>query len=78
MTGRDFVAELERQGFVVRRRSRTFVWVARDEQTLMLDEEAQIPDVFVMRVLGGGRSRPSRAPTSARRPTSSARPSRRP
>ena len=51
MTGRQFVAELERRGFVVRRRSRTFVWIARGEQTLMLDEEADVPDAFVLRVL---------------------------
>jgi hypothetical protein len=62
MTGRDFVSELERKGFVVRRRSRTFVWVARGEQTLMLDEEADVPDTFVLRILAH-----SMPPASARR-----------
>ena len=72
MTGREFVVELERKGFVVRRRSRTFVWIARGEQTLMLDEEADVPDAFVLRVL-----QHSMPPASARRVVarSSARPS---
>ncbi|MDB4934987.1 MAG: hypothetical protein JWP87_1959 [Labilithrix sp.] len=74
MTGREFVVELERQGFVIRRRSRSFIWVARGDQTLMLDEDATIPDVYVMRLLGP-RSRP---PMSTRRGALSTRPSARP
>jgi hypothetical protein len=62
MTGREFVSELERKGYVVRRRSRTFVWIARGEQTLMLDEESDVPDAFVGRILAA-----SMPPASARR-----------
>jgi hypothetical protein len=51
MVGREFVGELERHGFVVRRRSRSFVWVARGEQTLMLDEEATVPEGLLARLL---------------------------
>lgn len=51
MVGRELIQELERHGFVVRRRSRTFVWISRGEQTLMLDEEATVPDGFVVRLL---------------------------
>jgi hypothetical protein len=72
MNGRDFVVELERHGFVVRRRSRTFVWIARGDQTLMLDVEATVPDTYLARILAP-RSRP---PVSVRRP--SLRPSLRP
>jgi hypothetical protein len=73
MTGRQFVAELERKGFVIRRRSRTFVWIARGEQTLMLDEEADVPDAFVLRVL-----QHSMPPGSRRSGRPSGRPSVRP
>jgi hypothetical protein len=62
MTGREFVSELEQKGYVVRRRSRTFVWIARGEQTLMLDEEADVPDTFVIRILAH-----SMPPVSTRR-----------
>jgi hypothetical protein len=51
MNGRDFVVELERNGFVVRRRSSTFVWVARGDQTLMIDVESTVPDAYLARVL---------------------------
>ncbi len=64
MTGREFVAELEKLGFVIKRRSRTFVWVAREEQTLMLDEEADVPDAFARRVLQDA----GRPPRGSRRP----------
>lgn len=72
MTGRDFVVELERHGFVVRRRSSTFLWVGRGEQTLMLDVEATVPETYLARILAT-RSRP---PMSTRLP--SGRPSMRP
>ena len=52
MVGRDFVLALERHGFVIKRRSRSFVWISRGEQTLMLDEEASVPDGFLARLLG--------------------------
>lgn len=77
------MTELELQGFVIRRRSKTFVWIARGEQTLMLDMEADVPDAFAVRVLAS-----SHAPVSTRRPVAyasmrppgrpSARPSGRP
>jgi hypothetical protein len=75
MTGREFVGELERVGFVIRRRSRTFVWIARGEQTLMLDEEADVPESFIRRILAH-----SMPPASARRSVAHAsmRPSGRP
>ena len=64
MTGREFVLELEREGFAVKRRCRSFVWIARGEQTLMLDEDATVPDKFLHSVLGP-RSQPP--PASVRR-----------
>jgi hypothetical protein len=54
MVGRDLVLELERRGFAVKRRSRSFVWVSRGEQTLMLEESATIPDDLVAQVLALG------------------------
>jgi hypothetical protein len=72
MTGRDFVVELERHGFVIRRRSRSYVWIARGEQTLMLDEEASVPDTYLARILG-----PRTLPPSSGRIRTSGRPSRR-
>ena len=69
MTGRDFVAALEAHGFVVRRRSTSFVWLGRADQILMVDLESRIPEAFLERLLGKGtaheqpsgprRSRPS-------------------
>jgi hypothetical protein len=66
MTGRQFVVALESQGFVTRRRCKSFVWLARGEQTLMVDEEATIPEAFLARLLVP----PSRPPASvtARQP----------
>lgn len=62
MTGREFVKALEAQGFIVKRRCKSFVWVGRGEQQLMIDEGSTIPDAFLERLLG--RSHP---PPSARR-----------
>lgn len=75
MTGREFVSELEQKGYVVRRRSHTFVWIARGEQTLMLDEEADVPDTFAVRILAH-----SMPPVSTRRAVAhaSVRPARPP
>lgn len=52
MTGRDLVVGLERAGFSERRRSRSFVWLARDEQVLMVDEETVVPDDLLDKLLG--------------------------
>lgn len=51
MTGREFVAALETHGFSVRRRSRSFVWLARGEQTLLVDEDATIPEALLQRIV---------------------------
>jgi hypothetical protein len=70
MVGRDFVLALERHGFVIKRRSRSFVWVSRGEQTLMLDEDASVPDGFLARLLGTSTSPPpSVAPRQSSVPT---------
>ncbi len=68
MTGREFVGVLETLGFAVRRRCKSFVWLSRGEQTLMVDEEATIPEAFIQRIVAA----PSRPPpsSSARRPSS--------
>lgn len=66
MTGREFVEALEMHGFGVRRRSKSFVWLARGEQTLMVEEDATIPEAFLARLLGP-HAPPSRRPS---RPTS--------
>ncbi len=60
---------LESQGFVVRRRSTSFVWMGCGDQILMVDLESAIPDGFLETLLaskkslfpssGGRRSRPS-------------------
>jgi hypothetical protein len=83
MNGRDFVVELERRGYVIKRRSRTYVWISRGEQVLMLDEEATVPEHFLINVLGPSRPPPSRrsgAPlrSSMRPGRTSTRPSQRP
>lgn len=91
MNGRDFVAELELRGFLVKRRSRSYVWLARGEQMLMVDEEAAIPEAYLANILrhaahppaGPRRSLPPRRSTSPPRPSvlparSSSRPSVRP
>ena len=69
MTGREFVGALERNGFTIRRRSKSFVWLMRDEQSLMVDEESTVPEAFLDRLLGAG----SRAPLSSGRRTSRSR-----
>jgi hypothetical protein len=51
MVGRAFVLELLRHGFIVKRRSRSLVWISRGEQRLMLDEEAEVPDGLLARLL---------------------------
>lgn len=61
MIGREFVRALETQGFVVRRRCKSFVWLSRGEQSLMVDEDAIIPQGFLDGVLG----RRSHPPPSA-------------
>lgn len=61
MLGRDFVLALERHGFGIKRRSRSFVWISRGEQSLMLDEEASVPDGFLARLLGTSASPPPRS-----------------
>jgi hypothetical protein len=59
MVGREFVAELLRHGFIIKRRSRSFVWVARGEQRLMVDEEAEVPDGLLARLLAATPPPPS-------------------
>ena len=71
MTGREFVVELERHGFAIKRRCRSFVWIARGEQTLMLDEEAIVPTAFLEAVL---KPRASFPPPSMRGGPQSSRP----
>lgn len=69
MTGRDFVSALEKQGFQIRRRSKSFVWLLRGDQSLMVDEDANVPEAFLDRLLGP-KPRLSRAPLSGgRRPS---------
>lgn len=64
MTGREFVAALEKYGFTVRRRSKSFVWLLRGEQSLMVDEDSTVPDAFLERLLAS-------APPPSRRPSRS-------
>jgi hypothetical protein len=52
MTGRELSDALEEAGFVVRRRSTSFVWMARGDQVLMIDLEARIPEGYAARILG--------------------------
>ena len=74
MTGREFVGALEKHGFTVRRRSKSFVWLLRGDQSLMVDEESTVPEAFLERLLGAApQSRHSRAPLSAGRRTSRSR-----
>ncbi len=64
MTGREFVKALEEQGFSIKRRSSSFVWLARGDQTLMVDEEAVIPQAFLDRLLGMRSLPPASRPAS--------------
>lgn len=59
MTGREFVGALELQGYTIRRRCKGYVWLARGEQTLMVEEDASIPEAFLEALLSP-RARPSR------------------
>ena len=71
MTGREFVGALEKHGFTVRRRCKSFVWLLRGEQSLMVDEDSMVPETFLERLLGSvTTTRHSRAPLSAGRRTS--------
>jgi hypothetical protein len=75
MTGHDLVEALEREGFKIRRRCRSYVWIARGQQTLMLDEDATVPDAFLERLLGPRSHHP---PSSKRRPSGTRRYSKAP
>ncbi|AKV03122.1 hypothetical protein AKJ09_09785 [Labilithrix luteola] len=55
MTGRELVAGLELAGFQIRRRSKTFVWLGRGEQVVMVDEESTVPDDMLDRLLRSSR-----------------------
>jgi hypothetical protein len=78
MTGREFIVELERQGFAIKRRSKSFVWISRGEQMLMLDEEATVPDKMLITVLGARTKPPPSARRSLRPSMTPSRPSARP
>jgi hypothetical protein len=73
MTGRQFAQALEAEGFVIRRRSTSYVWMARGEQTLMIDIDATMPDGLLERLLADTTTPPSRRS----RPSALGRPHRR-
>ena len=56
MLGRDLLAALEREGFTVSRRAKSFLWLRRGEETLLLDEDAELEDVVVERILEQARA----------------------
>ena len=60
MNGREFVKALETQGFSIKRRSSSFVWLARADQSLMVDEDALIPQAFLETLLGKRSHPPAR------------------
>lgn len=55
MKAPDLIAALEREGFVVSRRSRTLVWLKRGGEQLMLDSEADVDDDMAAEILAQAR-----------------------
>lgn len=51
MLGRDLLAVLEREGFTVTRRAKSYLWLRRGEETLLLDEDAEVADVVAERII---------------------------
>ncbi len=57
MRGSELVAAIEREGFAITRRSSTCVWLARDDQTLLVDVNAELPDVEAEAIMAQVRER---------------------
>ncbi|MDB4944659.1 MAG: hypothetical protein JWP97_4193 [Labilithrix sp.] len=49
------IAALEREGFVVSRRSRTLVWMKRGGEQLMIDSESLVDDEMAEEILAQAR-----------------------
>jgi len=51
LLGRDLRTALEREGFTVSRRAKSYLWLRRGEEVLLLDEDADVADVVAERIL---------------------------
>ena len=62
MKGADFIDLLMAEGFVVSRRSKTMVWLARGGEQLMIDSDAEVAEELAQDLLT--RARKSGKPPS--------------
>lgn len=58
MLGRELAAVLEREGFSVARRSRSYVWLERGRDSLLVDLDADIEDEVANQLLERARRAP--------------------
>ena len=57
MNGKDLIDNLAREGFGIVRRSKTFVWVGRGDDVVLIDEEAEVSDDVATQLLAEARAR---------------------
>jgi hypothetical protein len=57
--GPDLLATLERAGFTVSRRSKSFVWLVRGEDQLLIDVNADIEDNLAREIIAHATRPPS-------------------
>lgn len=57
MIGRELAALLEREGFGVIRRSRSYVWLGRGKDVLMVDVDSDVDDELAQELLARARAR---------------------
>lgn len=58
MTGSALIALLEQHGFSIVRRAKSYVWVGRGNDVLLVDEEAELEDEVVNALLEQARRLP--------------------
>jgi nitrogen fixation-related uncharacterized protein len=56
MRGALLIAELEREGFIVARRSSQFVWLERSGERILVDERGEVADHEAHAILRDARS----------------------
>lgn len=52
MMGSELIESLEREGFVISRRSKTLVWLKRGGEQLLIDSAAEVDDKTAKEILG--------------------------
>jgi hypothetical protein len=51
MNGKDLIGALEREGFAIVRRSKSYVWVGRGKDTLLVDEEGEVAEDIAQQLI---------------------------